>query len=53
MSFAATWMNQKIIITSKVSHIGKNEYRIILLLHGFIKNDTNELIYRTEIDLWT
>ena len=53
MSFAATWMNQKIIITSKVSHIGKNEYRIILLLHGFLKNDTNELIYRTEIDLWT
>ena len=53
MSFAATWMNQKIIITSEVSHIGKNEYHMILLFHGFLKNDTNELIYRTEIDLWT
>ena len=53
MSFAATWMNQKIIITSEVSYIGKNEYHMILLFHGFLKNDTNELIYRTEIDLWT
>ena len=53
MSFSATWMNQKIIITSEVSHIGKNEYHTILLLHGFLKNDINELIYRTEIDPWT
>ena len=53
MSFSATWMNQKIIITSEVSHIGKNEYHMILLLHGFLKNDTNELIYRTEINPWT
>ena len=53
MPFEATWMDLEIIILNKVSHIGKNEYRMILLLHGFLKNDTNELIYRTEIDLWT
>ena len=47
MPFAATWMDLEIIILSKVSHTD------IILYHSsveFLKNDTNELIYKTETD---
>ena len=47
MPFAATWMDLEIIILSKVSHTD------IILYHSsveFFKNDTNELIYKTETD---
>ena len=50
MSFAATCMDLEITILSKVSQTEKDKYHMISLLCGILKNDTNELIYKTEID---
>ena len=47
MPFAATWMDLEIIIRSQTE---KDKYHIISLICGILKNDTNELIYKTEID---
>ena len=44
MPFAATWMNLEIIILSEVSQTKYITYR------SNLKNDTNELICKTEID---
>ena len=53
MPFAATWMELEIIILSEVSQTEKGKYHIISLICGIYKNDTNELIYRTEVDSQT
>ena len=51
MSFAATRVHLEIIIPSEVSQTEKDKYHMILLLHvEFEKNDTNEFIYKTQID---
>ena len=50
MPFAATWMDLEIIILSEVSQTEKDKYHMISLTCGIQKNDTNELIYKTEID---
>ena len=50
MPFAATQMNMEIITPSEVSHIDKDKYHMILLICGIYKNNTNELIYKTESD---
>ena len=50
MSFAATWMDLEIIILSEVRQ------RQISWYHSYVeseKNDTNELIYKTETDSQT
>ena len=47
MAFAATWMGLDIIIQSEVS---KRQISYELLICGILKKDTNELIYKTEID---
>ena len=36
MSFAATWMDLKIIILSEVSQIEKDKYHMILLVQGIL-----------------
>ena len=46
MPFAATRMDLEIIILSEVSQTEKDKYRIISLICGILKNDTNELIYK-------
>ena len=53
MPFAATWMDLEIVILSEVSQTEKDIYHMISLLCGikFFKNNTNELIYKTETDL--
>ena len=51
MPFAATWMDLEIIILSEVSQKEKDKYHMISLICGISKNDTDELIYKTEIDL--
>ena len=50
MPFAATWMDLEIMILSKVSQTEKDKYQVIVLICGIWKNDTNEPIYKTEID---
>ena len=51
MPFSATWMDLEIIILSEVSQKEKDKYHMISLICGISKNDTDELIYKTEIDL--
>ena len=50
MPFAATWMDLEIIIWSEVSQTEKDIYHMTSLMWNLKKNDTNELIYKTEID---
>ena len=49
MPFAATWMDLEIIILSEVSQTEKDKYHDITYMWN-LKYDTNELIYKTEID---
>ena len=44
----AEWMDLEIIILSQVNQTEENKY--ILLICEILKNDTNEFIYKTEID---
>ena len=52
MPFAATWMDLEIIILNEV-----NQRTINIMIHHLYveskKNDTNELIYKTETDSQT
>ena len=50
MPFATTWMDLEMIIVSEASQIEKDKYHIISLICGILKNDTNELIYKIEIE---
>ena len=49
MLFETTWIDLEIIILSEVSQIKRNIIRYPLYVESF-KNDTNELIYKTETD---
>ena len=51
--FAATWMGIEIVIPSEVSQAEKDKYHIILLICEIYKNNTNQLIYKTETDSQT
>ena len=51
LPFAATWVDLKITILSEVRKTDK--YHMISLICGILKNDTNELIYKTERDSQT
>ena len=53
MPFTAQWMDLEIIILSGVSQKDKDKYHMISLICGIQKNDTNELIYKTETDSQT
>ena len=48
MLFAATWMQLEIVILSEVSQKEKDKYMVSLTCG--IKYDTNEPVYKTEID---
>ena len=52
MSFAATSIDLIIILT-EASQREKDKHHIILLTGRILKNETNELIYKTEIDSQT
>ena len=51
MPFVATWINLEITTLSEVNQTKKDKYSMLLLIHGILKNDTNELIYKTKTDL--
>ena len=54
MPFAAPWMDLEIIILSEVSQTEKDKYHDVTYMQNLKKkNDTNELIYKTEIDSQT
>ena len=48
MPFVALWIELEIIILNEVNQTKKDKYCISLM--WILKNDTNELIYRTETD---
>ena len=48
MSFAATQMDLEVIILSEISRTEKDKYNIAYMWN--LKTDTNELIYKAEID---
>ena len=48
MPLAAIWMDLEIIILSEASHTEKDKYHMISW--NLKKSDTNELLYKTEID---
>ena len=50
MPFAATCVDLEVIILSEVSHREEDKCHMILLICEILKNDTNELICKTEID---
>ena len=52
MSFAATWTDLEIIIPSEISQTEKDKYMISHICRIF-RNDTKELIYKTETDSQT
>ena len=49
MPFAPTWMDLEIITISEVSQTQKDKYHDITYVWN-LKKDTNELIYKSEID---
>ena len=53
MPFAATQMDLEMIILSELSQTEKDKYPMISLICRILKNDTNELIYKTETDSQT
>ena len=48
MPFAVTWMELEIFILSEVSQTEKYKYHMISVICRILKNDKNELIYKTE-----
>ena len=50
MPFSATWMDLEIVILSEVSQTENDQYHVISLICGILKNGTNDLIYKTEIE---
>ena len=50
MPFTATWIDLEIIMLSELSQKEKDKHHMILLTCGILKNDTNELLCKTEID---
>ena len=50
LPFAAKWVDLEIIIQSEVSQTDKDKYYMIPHICGILKNNTNKIIYKTEID---
>ena len=49
MPLAATWMELEMMTLSEISQTMEDKH-MILLIYRILKNDTNELIYKTETD---
>ena len=53
MPFAATQRDLEFVILSVVSQTAKEKYHVTSLTCEILKNDTNELIHKTEIESQT
>ena len=53
MPFAATWMDLKIVIINEVSKIEIDKHHTGITYMCNLKKDTNELIYKAEINSQT
>ena len=49
-SFVETWIDLESVIQNEVSQKEKNKYRIITHTCGILKNGTNDLICKAEIE---
>ena len=49
-SFVETWMDLETVIQSEVSQKGNNKYCILTHICGTLKNGTDELVCRAEIE---
>ena len=50
MPFAANCMVLEIIVLTEASHMEEDKYHMVSLICGIWKINTNELLYKTEID---
>ena len=48
-----TGRDLEIIIPSEVSQTEKDKYHMLSLIHGILKNNTNELIYKSKTNSQT
>ena len=51
MPFKATWADLEMIVLSEASQQEKDKYHMIITYMWNSKYDTNELIYKTEIEV--
>ena len=49
MPFAVIWVDLEIVILSELCQIGKHKYHMLSVMWN-LKNETNELIHKTETD---
>ena len=49
-SFVETWMDLETVIQSEVSQKEKNKYCILMHIYGILKNGTDELVCKAEIE---
>ena len=50
-SFVEMWMDLETTIPSEVSQKEKNKYYTLMHIYGIQKNDTDDLIWKTEIEM--
>ena len=50
-SFVEMWMDIETVIESEVSQKEKNKYRILSHICGTLKNGTDELVCRAEMEI--
>ena len=50
MPFAAMWMDLETILLSKISQTEKDKHHMTSHICDILKDDTNELIYKTEVE---
>ena len=50
MPFAAMWMDLETILLSKISQTEKDKHHMTSHICEILKDDTNELVYKTEVE---
>ena len=50
MPFAAMWMDLETILLSQISQTEKDKHHMTSHICEILKDDTNELVYKTEVE---